>query len=72
VYLWLYYPVFEAAVAVGYGEIQRDTARYSWLDTYTYRYTQLDTVGYSGRYNGSAANWIDIEWIQGQGYYRIR
>ena len=55
-YFWLY-PVFEA---VGYGEIQRDTARYSrysWiqLDTYEYSWIQWDIAGYSG----SAAEWLD-------------
>jgi len=54
VYFWSY-PVFEA---VGYGEIQRDTARYSWiqLDTYEYSWIQWDTAGYSG----SAAKQLDI------------
>jgi len=53
-YFWLY-PVFEA---VGYGEIQRDTARYARI--------RLDTVGYSGiqwiyckmaRYRGGTAGY---------------
>jgi len=48
------YPVFEA---VGYGEIQRDTARYSWiqLDKYGYSWIQLEIA----RYSGSAAEWLD-------------
>ena len=43
---------------MGYGEIQRDIARYSWI--------QVDTVGYSGiqwdivGYSGSAAKWLDM------------
>ena len=55
VYFWRY-PVFEA---VGYSEIQRDTAGYSWI--------QVDTVGYSGiqwdivEYSGFAAKWLTID-----------
>jgi len=67
VYFWPY-PVFQA---VGYGEIQWDTVRY----TGRYERIQLDTVR---RYSGSACCKmdIDIESIQGytgyQGYGEIQ
>ena len=57
---------------MGYGEIQRDTARYSrysWiqLDTYEYSWIQWDTAGYSG----SAAEWLDTG-IQRDTKYMVR
>ena len=67
VYFWLYlYPVFARfeVVAVGYGEVQRDTARHSVYDTaryiYSYKYVRIQLAGYSLTQWDTAGYTVDL------------